>query len=175
MGLGAICVVFEPRMADAVRCRPWVPCVRALHSEHVRRVPFELYLESWLAELSEVMDFHQFSLKKAPTLPATSHTVMGHYSSPSPSPAAVGSDSGDVEKAEGGGTQSLASQASGVWGSGAAVRSGPVSSGLAQCAGAGAGASKGTGVLCPPKGFGWGISDMQGAKGDTWRGLVIWG
>lgn len=66
MGLGAICVVFEPRMGDAVRCRPWVPCVRALHSEHVRRVPFELYLESWLAELSEVMDFHQFSLKKSP-------------------------------------------------------------------------------------------------------------
>lgn len=70
-----------------------------------------------------VRDFHQFSLKKTPALPATPYWAMGHYSSSSPSPAAVGSSSGDAEKV--GGRCSLAPQAGGVWASGAAVRSGP--------------------------------------------------
>lgn len=71
------------------------------------------------------MDFHQFSFKKAPALPATPHPAMGDYSSPSASPAAVASDSGDTEKARVGGERSLASQAGGVWVSGAVLRSGP--------------------------------------------------
>lgn len=96
--------------------------------------------------LGGVRDFHQFSLKKAPALPATSHPAMGHYSSTlHPHPALL------------------------LWAMrvAAAVRSGPVSASLAWWAGAGAGASKGAGAPSPPRGFGCGISDPQGAEGGS--------
>lgn len=56
-----------------------------------------------------------FSLKKAPTLPATPHPVLGHYSSSSHSPDAVGSDLHDAKEGRG---PVPHSQAGGGWMSG---------------------------------------------------------
>lgn len=111
-----------------------------------------------------VRDFHQFSLKKSPRPSSNTPPHDGSLQLNLTQPCCCGQWFRGCQKG-GGGRRSLTPQAGGIWGSGAAGRSGPVSTSLARWAGAGAGASKGAGAPSPVREFGRGISDPQGAEG----------